>query len=132
MIEFALILPTFFILLMGLIYIGIMFMGYIHVNNIARDMAREISVTSTVTKKNELITAINNETDTRTKTDYQLTRLYSPKFSAALDTSKGTTTVTVTFTRMNDVPNLVKWWNFPPETLAKIEYTMKLENTGST
>ena len=46
-VEFALMAPIIFALILGMIYGGVMFMDYLNFNNQARTIAREISVAST-------------------------------------------------------------------------------------
>lgn len=46
-VEFALLLPLFFILLFGIFYAGMIFADYMTLANIARSSAREASITDT-------------------------------------------------------------------------------------
>lgn len=73
-IEFALILPLFFILLFGIIYCGMLFYDYISLSNIARSAAREAAIVQTLDDTQKL----KIETYYTTKMSSLLTSLYAP------------------------------------------------------
>ena len=54
-IEFALILPLFIILLFGIIYCGMLFYDYSTLSNVARAAARERAITKTETESEIII-----------------------------------------------------------------------------
>ena len=73
-IEFALVLPLFLMLLFGIIYCGMLFYDYISVTNIARSAAREAAVVQDFTDNKSDI-----ETRYTAKLSSLLTSLYTPE-----------------------------------------------------
>ena len=86
-IEFALILPLFIILLFGIIYCGMLFYDYITLSNIARSAAREAAIVQTLddTQKSKI------ENYYTKKMSSLLTSLYTP----STDPSDPTSTYTI-------------------------------------
>ena len=72
-IEFALILPLFLILLFGIIYCGMLFYDYISLSNIARSAAREAAISQDFFGERN-----NIETYYTRKMTTLLTSLYTP------------------------------------------------------
>ena len=78
-VEFALILPLFLLMIFGLIYSGMLFHDYSTLSNIARSAAREAAITATVTENDSTI--INHYYDSEQKVFKEglITSLYKPK-----------------------------------------------------
>ena len=113
-VEFALMAPIVFTLILGMIYGGVMFMDYLNFNNWARTIAREISV-STPSKREELMNGYNKYTD-------KLAGVY--KVSVNVTTDDEDVTVNVDFTRGDSFLMMPKEFG--------IVYRMKLEDTEDT
>ena len=137
-VEFAIILPLFFTLVLAVLYSGIMFMDYIQFSNAARAAARDIALASNKTDNNgnnngqEIINKLNEQDETYIKKyAVQLTSLYTATFDVNPKTLQSTDVrviVTVNFTRNDEnFPNLLYEMNFPPKNLGSITYTMPLE-----
>ena len=113
-VEFALMAPIVFTLILGMIYGGVMFMDYLNFNNHARMIAREISLAKP-SERTELMNDYNKYTD-------KLAGVY--KVSVNVTTDDEDVTVNVDFTRDNSFMMM-------PENFG-IVYTMKLEDTEDT
>lgn len=74
-IEFAVVLPLFLLLLFGIIYSGMLFYDYISLSNLARSSAREAAISTTTLSTGQRYTAIEN--DYKTMQDSLITRLYT-------------------------------------------------------
>ena len=112
-VEFALMAPIIFTLILGMIYGGVMFMDYLNCNNWARTIAREVSL---ATPSNR-ITIMENYNSS----DYQdmLAGVY--KVSVNVTTDDEDVTVKVDFTRKEAFLMMPKEFG--------IVYRMKLEDT---
>ena len=134
LIEFALMAPMIFLFIFGMIYGAAIFMDYLNFSNDARTVARNIAVTTNETTRESLKAGYNaNQKFTRF---YTMTRTVSfvdadgNEVTSSVDAQD--VMVTVTFKRDNkDLPNVLKWVGFPPETVNPIKYTMKLEKLDS-
>lgn len=73
-VEFALILPFFFLLLWGLVYFGLFFSDYLMLNSAARSCAREASLASSEDALKDLATTYQKQIK-----DKQVTNLYGLK-----------------------------------------------------
>lgn len=130
MIEFALMLPFMALFIFGMIYGGAMFMEYLDFSNQARQIARDIAVLSNEEERADLV---DNYKETAKFTRFynmERTIYFVNEYDEIVgDASDGyNVKVTVTFTRDNkDLPNILKWIGFPPETIKPIVYYMKLE-----
>lgn len=113
-VEFALMAPIVFTLILGMIYGGVMFMDYLNFNNQARTIAREVSL-ATPSDRTILIDKYNRYTD-------KLAGVY--KVSVNVTTDDEDVTVNVDFTRGNSFLMM-------PEKFG-IVYSMKLEDTEDT
>ena len=113
-VEFALMAPIVFTLILGMIYGGVMFMDYLNFNNQARTIAREISL-ATPSDRVFLMDKYNKFTD-------KLAGVY--KVSVNVTTDDEDVTVNVDFTRGNSFLMM-------PESFG-IVYRMKLEDTEDT
>jgi len=79
-IEFALILPLFLLMIFGLIYSGMLFYDYSTLSNVARSAAREAAITENVTAGNvSTITGHYYNTSTKKFQGGLITSLYVPK-----------------------------------------------------
>ena len=133
MIEFALMLPFMALFIFGMIYGGAMFMEYLDFSNQARQIARDIAVLDSEEKRADLI---DNYKETAKFTRFynmERTIYFVDENDNIVDASDGyNVRVMVTFTRDNkDLPNILKWVGFPPETINPIVYYMKLEKKSS-
>ena len=155
MIEFALMFPFMALFIFGMIYGGAMFMEYLNFSNNARQIAREISVLDNIDKRKDIIKSYSKEGKVgertftsfyeatraiyfKDKDDKKITYNESGKLAYADNTNpEGAITpvdvvVEVTFERNNaDLPNVLKWVGFPPETINPIIYRMRLEKEAS-
>ena len=126
-VEFAVVLPLFLLVLFGIIYSGMLFYDYSSLSNLARSSAREAAITQNLTdsKRTEI------ENFYKTKTNDLLTSLYTPDatnpFKISYSASDNSVGVTITMKR-NDVPILVEMV-LPEE--YKIEYYMKRDEQSS-
>ena len=126
-VEFALVIPLFTLLLFGLIYGGIMFLQWLNMSNDSRAEARRYAV---MTKEQ-----LEQETFPKTVTNaerfgsfYKVTQTISLKDNENLPETKDVV-VTIELERDNkDLPNILRWMNWPPEKLKPLEYRMKLEH----
>lgn len=80
-IEFALILPLFLLMIFGLIYSGMLFYDYSTLSNVARSAAREAAITQTVTENDSTITGHYYNASTKKFHGGLITSLYVPKQS---------------------------------------------------
>ena len=151
MVEFALMAPMIFLLIFGMIYGGAMFIEYLNYSNQVRTIAREIAVLDNINDRDSIVERYG-ATSTFTRF-YNVKRTISYTYAQKeqkddegneVKDADGNTlyeddtdnpvdvVVKVTFTRDNkDLPNILKWVNFPPETINPIVYTMRLEKKPS-
>ena len=126
-VEFAVVLPLFLLVLFGIIYSGMLFYDYSSLSNLARSSAREAAITQNLSdsKRTEI------EDFYKAKTNNLLTSLYTPDatkpFKISYSASDNSVGVTITMKR-NDVPILVEMV-LPEE--YKIEYYMKRDEQSS-
>ena len=113
-VEFALMAPIVFTLILGMIYGGVMFMDYLNFNNQARTIAREVSIAAP-SDRTAIMDKYNRYTD-------KLAGVY--KVSVNVTTDDEDVTVNVDFTRDNSFMMMPKEFG--------IVYTMKLEDTEDT
>ncbi len=136
-VEFALILPFFFLLLWGFIYFGMLFSDYLMLNDMARSYAREASLESyeTVThqKKDYYTKEFAEQCENR-----QVTKLYIIDKDATLVTydKKNTNDIKVTIKEnLNQDGWVSTLRNFLGDSVVKqtiqIEYRMYWEAKGS-
>lgn len=123
MVEFALIAPMIFLMIFGMIWGGFMFMEYLRFSNDLRAAARDIALT-----KEEDRESLEQyyKTDLYNTYKEHLPELYEPTINVTHDTKDAI--ITVTFTRRNDLPNVLMWINFPPDKIPALEYRMRLED----
>ena len=126
-VELALILPLFFTMCFAMIYGGMVFMDYLSLNNSARDIARQISLTADKTKQIELKTKFESKNP-----DYfrQATTLYTatPKVNLYPDAEPVYVKVKIDLNLNANLPGVLTTLKFPPQTLNPIEIVMPLEN----
>ena len=113
-VEFALMAPIIFALILGMIYGGVMFMDYLNFNNHARMIAREISLAKP-SEREKLKNDYNKFQD-------KLAGVY--KVSVNVTTDDEDVTVNVDFTRPDSFMMMPKEFG--------IVYRMKLEDTEDT
>ena len=129
MIEFALMLPFMALFIFGMIYGGAMFMEYLDFSNQARQIARDIAVLDSEDKRAALIDSYKETAKFTRFYNMERTIHFVDENDNIVEPSEGyNVRVMVTFTRENkDLPNILKWVGFPPETINPIVYYMKLE-----
>ena len=84
-VEFALILPLFLLMIFGLIYSGMLFYDYSTLSNVARSAAREAAIESTITDGGAAITANYYSTQDHEFNQGLITHLYKPKVTNGTD-----------------------------------------------
>ncbi len=132
-VEFAVVLPLFLLVLFGIIYSGMLFYDYSVLSNLARSGAREAAIVNNVSSIPGIQTYYQNKITNNTSSPL-ITSLYTPKSSEGYliepedgtDWSKGVK-VTITMQR-NQVPILVDMV-LPDE--YKIQYFMKRDEQPS-
>ena len=131
MVEFALIAPMIFLMIFGMIWGGYMFMEYLRFSNDVRAAARAIALSKDET---EIQTNINIYKDSLYDTYKELPDLYRvTKEDIVIGKTEDNKdiSITINFTRRNDLPAVLMWVNFPPEKIPPIQYKMRLESTSS-
>ncbi len=131
-VEFAVVLPLFLLVLFGIIYSGMLFYDYSVLSNLARSGAREAAIVQDVSS----ISSIQSYYQGRLTNSSSplITSLYSPKSTQEFvispeDGSNWSQGVKVTITmQRNPVPILVEMV-LPDE--YKIEYFMKRDEQSS-
>ncbi len=73
--EFAVVLPLFLLVLFGIIYSGMLFYDYSSLSNLARSSAREAAISTTTLSTGQRYTAIEN--DYKGMQDNLITSLYT-------------------------------------------------------
>lgn len=135
-VEFAFVVPLFFMMCFGMIYGGMAFMDYLQFNNTARVVARTISL-SEEDKRVEIATDFKNNPEKYFNT---LTKLYTatPKvtFSDEAEETEDISEESPKFVKIEieltlnekDFPPLLLQVKFPPKKLTVAEIVMPLEN----
>jgi Flp pilus assembly protein TadG len=133
LVEFALVMPMIALFIFGMIYGALIFVDYMDFSNEARTIARQVAVMDEDDRTNAF-----TATPQKIRT---FASFYNVTRKVSLVTNEGETKpadvlVEIDFTRNNeDLPNVLKWVGFPPETIRPIKYRMKLEyhiNNNST
>ena len=130
-VEFALVVPLFALFLFGLIYGGIMFLQWLNMSNDSRAEARRYAV---MTKEQ-----LEQETFPKTVTgEKRFGSFYTVTQKIWIENDSSTSkpkdvVVSIELERDNkDLPNILRWMNWPPEKLKPLEYRMKLEDKNLT
>ena len=132
LVEFALVMPMIALFIFGMIYGALIFVDYMDFSNQARTIARQVAVMDEEKRSAEF--------DATLQEISKFASFYNVTRKVSLVTNEGETKpadvlVEIDFTRDNkDLPNVLKWIGFPPETIRPIKYRMKLEykNQGHT
>ena len=123
--EFALVMPMIALFIFGMIYGALIFVDYMDFSNQARTVARQVAVMDEEKRSAEF--------DATPQEISKFASFYNVTRKVSLVTNEGETKpadvlVEIDFTRNNeDLPNVLKWIGFPPETIRPIIYKMKLE-----
>lgn len=137
-VEFALIVPMFFLMCFGMIYAGILFMDYLNYNNAARAIARVASIEGFAKAKADKDKYIDPITDLyiiQTDNDIYIGSPRDSEGNVIIATEKTDVEVVINLTLNADLPRILSeeyGIGFPPAKLKPIKYTMKLEKTTST
>ena len=115
-VEFALMAPIVFTLILGMVYGGVMFMDYLNFNNQARTIAREISL-ATPSDRTALMDKYNKYTD-------EFAVVYKVSLNISYDNDNEPKDVIVNFNFTRPKPFLMM-----PERFD-IVYTMRLEDNN--
>ncbi len=83
LVEFALILPLFLLLVFGIFYSGMLFYDYSTLSNVARSAAREAAIKSNVTENDSEIIGNYYNSQNNAFSGGLITSLYSPKAGEA-------------------------------------------------
>ena len=121
-VEFAFIVPWFFMMCFGMIYGGMFFMDYLQFNNAARGVARAISIAEDSNRD-----TLKNDFENHKGLYYnQLTNLYTATPQVNLEADKVMVEIKL---NLNEgvVPGILSQINFPPKELKPIEVVMPLE-----
>lgn len=78
-VEFALILPLFLLMIFGMVYSGMLFYDYSTLSSVARSAAREAAITQTVTENDATIIGHYYDSQNRVFISGLTTSLYLPK-----------------------------------------------------
>ncbi|SHK39384.1 TadE-like protein [Selenomonas ruminantium] len=122
-VEFALIIPLFLSLILGMIYGGFAYADYLQYSTAVREAARDISLQK-ADKRAASVERLNGSNGNEYADP--LTKLYHAEFSAAIESGADGdfVKVTVNFIRNDDVLGTI----IPlPETLETLQCTMPLE-----
>ena len=123
LVEFALIIPLFFMMCFAMIYGGMLFMDYLQFNNAARGVARAISVAEESNRS-----TLKDDFESHSGSYYnQLTKLYTATPNVVPESDKVTVTINLTLNE-EGVPKILSLINFPPKKLKPIEIVMPLED----
>lgn len=133
-VEFALVIPFFLILVFGVIYSGLAYADYIQYNNAARDAARDIAVQTDTNERRRLADGLSSAShDVLGRYVNPMTSLYGATFQVSWVNDAGANaaspddavavTVQASFVRQTEV-------SFLPQTLPTVHYTMRLEGDG--
>lgn len=126
LVEFALVMPMIALFIFGMIYGALIFVDYMDFSNQARTIARQVAVMDEDTRKtqfNKTPQIIGNFASF-----YNVTQTITLEKENDTDKYPVDVLVKIDFTRDNkDLPNVLKWVGFPPETIRPIRYRMKLE-----
>lgn len=132
LVEFALIVPIFFLMCFAMIYGGMLFMDYLQWNNAARGVARAISLAQSDEQRETIAADFENHNSVYIK---QLTKLYkaNPKISKPIGPNNVTVEVDLTL-NSKDLPLVLNLLKFPPQKLNPVKIIMPIENikTSST
>ena len=137
-VEFALVVPMFFMMCFGMIYAGILFMDYLNYNNAARAIARVASVDGIDKAKADKDKYIDPITDLYIIQSADDIYIGAPRNSEDVvipATQNTDVEVVINLTLNADLPRILSeeyGIGFPPSKLKPIKYTMKLENPTST
>ncbi len=125
-VEFAVVLPLFLLLLFGIIYSGMLFYDYSSLSNLARSSAREAAISQSLTSTD----IVNIENHYKTKTGDLLTSLYTADetepFKVINDTTDNSVKVTI---KMNLTTSSALMRMVLPESYS-IEYYMRREQSS--
>lgn len=124
-VEFALIAPMIFLMIFGMIWGGYMFMEYLRFSNDVRAAARDIALSTTESSRQSKIDTY--KVTLKETFENELPELYYPNIDITEDDDD--ITVKITFTRRNDLPAVLMWVNFPPDTIPALNYKMRKEQT---
>ena len=127
LVEFALIIPFFLLLIFGLIYSGMLFYDYSTLSNVARSAARERAITSTDTVSNTQIEDYYFNKSKRVFSPQLVTGLYHPVADALKVTGPSNTNdIVVTITMELDNSSYLMRTFLPPK--YSVVYHMRKEN----
>ena len=144
-VEFALVIPIFLLILMGIMSFAMYFSDYIALNNIARSVAREASLLTNKADDNELWSAIPTRYVKDVPSDSDPTTYYLPNSAYTWDPS--TMTITAVGADKTDVKVSIRAYvsgSGPVRALAnlmgdssflnsiEIDYTMYWEKKPTT
>jgi len=129
-VEFALIIPLFLLLILGMIYGGFAYADYLQYSTSVREAARDIAIQKTAEKRKNIAESINGSFAPNVYSK-PLTKLYAAKYSVIVkepvaadaenpDADTGSVTVSVELTRDEDIRLL-------PEHLGPLQCTMPIE-----
>lgn len=137
-VEFALVLPLFALFLFGLIYGGIMFLQWLNMSNDARAEARRYAVMTTDQLKENFGGSLPTEANPKAFTGaerfgsfYTVTQKFWLAENNATTPPTKDIVVEIELERNNeDLPNVLRWFGWPPEKLKTMQYRMKCEHAN--
>lgn len=135
LVEFALVIPMFILLLFGLIYGGVMFLQWLNMSNDSRAEARRIAVMSEEQLKSTFGDSYPTSTSPKiVEGESRFGSFYNVTQKIWIENDDSTSepkdvVVAIELERSNkDLPSVLKWMDWPPEKLRPLEYRMKLES----
>lgn len=134
MVEFALIVPLFLLLIIGMIYGGFAYADYLQYSTAVREAARDIAIQNKE-ERDALLTGLSNNTaGTIGRYASPLTNFYRPRFSARLiekntPSSDGDSEsqTKIRFVEVSVVLDLDQDISILPERLGPLQCTMPIE-----
>ena len=132
-VEFALVIPMFALLLFALIYGGIMFLQWFNMSNDSRAEARRYAVMTKEQLQQELGDPLPTESNPKPVPGSRRLSFYNVTQKIWIENDSSTSkpkdvVVLVELERVNnDLPSILNRFDWPPEKLKPLEFRMKLE-----
>lgn len=133
-VEFALVIPMFALLLFALIYGGIMFLQWFNMSNDSRAEARRYAVMTKEQLQQELGDPLPTKANPKSFTGaerfgsfYTVTQKFWIEYDSSTSKPKDVVVLVELERVNNDLPSILNRFDWPPEKLKPLEFRMKLE-----